>query len=566
MSSRTFATAAIILVSISVSLSLAAEIPHLKKQGSATQLIVDDKPFLVLGGELGNTTSSNLQHMQPIWPLMTRMNLNTVLVAVAWDWVEPQEGTYDFTLVDGLLEGARQNNLRVVFLWFGSWKNGISSFVPAWVKADSNRFPRVKIASGKSVEILSPLSDANRDADTKAYTAFMKHLKEVDAERQTVIMVQMQNEVGVLGDSRDRGDAAVQAFASAVPGELIQYLTNNRQTLNADLRQAWDAAGAKTAGTWKEIFGETPQADEIFMAWHFARYMDHMTAAGKKEYALPVFTNSWIVQPEDTKPGDYPSGGPEPLTLDIWKAGAPAIDFNAPDIYLPEFAEWTQRFHRADNPLFVPESRGDARGAANAFYTIGRHDGIGYSPFGIEVVRRLVTGADDTTPMPADIENLPLPRAYDILRQLAPVILENQGKDKTTAALLDAAKQTESVTVGEYAINFEIRRNRRHPEQMAERGYAIAIAVGADEYLVAGQNISVTFTPQTPGPAIAGIAWVQAGEYKDGQWNVTRRLSGDDILINYKLAEAAAQNQSGSGLMFGPVGPTIQRVKLYRYE
>ena len=200
-----------------------AEIPRLEKRGQATQLIVDGKPWLILGGETTNTASSDLAYMNTVWPQLARLNLNTVLVAVAWSWVEPAEGRFDFTLVDGLLEGARQHNLRVVFLWFGSWKNSLSSFVPAWVKADQQRFPRVQIKGGKSIEVLSTFSDANREADTRAYVAFMRHLKEADRQRRTCLMIQLQNEVGVLGDSRDRGAAANAAFAGAVPKELMGY-------------------------------------------------------------------------------------------------------------------------------------------------------------------------------------------------------------------------------------------------------------------------------------------------------------------------------------------------------
>ena len=220
------------------------EMPRLEKRGQATQLIVDGKPWLILGGETANTASSDLAYMNTVWPQLARLNLNTVLVAVAWSWVEPAEGRFDFTLVDGLLDGARQNNLRVVFLWFGSWKNGLSSFVPAWVKADQQRFPRVQIKSGKSIEVLSTFSDANREADTRAYVAFMRHLKEVDRQRRTCLMIQLQNEVGVLGDSRDRSAAANAAFAGAVPKELMGYLGTHkaaqsepRQTLGRGRRQ-----------------------------------------------------------------------------------------------------------------------------------------------------------------------------------------------------------------------------------------------------------------------------------------------------------------------------------------
>ena len=323
-----------------------AQIPHLEKRGAATQLIVDGKPWLALAGETDNTASSDLGYMETAWPKIVKVNLNTVLVGIGWDWVEPVEGKYDFSLVDGLLDGARKHNLRLIFLWFGSWKNGLSSFTPEWVKADQARFPRALLQNGKSVEVLTTLSQANLDADTRAYAAFMRHLKEADTGRRTVLMIQLENEVGLIGDSRDRSAAAEAAFARPVPPELMDYLQENKLTLWPDLLKLWEAAGAKTAGTWQEVFGKSTAADEIFMAWNYARYMDHMAKAGKAEYALPVFTNTWLVQPQDQAPGDYPSGCPEPLVIDIWKAGAPAIDINAPDVHLRNFNDWAARFYR----------------------------------------------------------------------------------------------------------------------------------------------------------------------------------------------------------------------------
>jgi hypothetical protein len=545
------------------------QIPRLEKRGQATQLIVDGKPWLILGGEIANTASSDLAYMETVWPQLARLNLNTVLVAVAWSWVEPAEGTFDFTLVDGLLDGARRTNLRVVFLWFGSWKNGISSFVPAWVKANQQRFPRVQIKNGKSIEVLSTLSEANREADTRAYVAFMRHLKEVDGQNRTCLMIQMQNEVGVLGDSRDRSAAANAAFAGAVPKELMGYLGKHQAELYPDLARRWAEAGGRTAGTWEAVFGAGAPADEAFMAWNYSRYMEHMTAAGKAEYPLPVFTNTWIVQPEDLGPGDYPSGGPEPLTIDIWKAGAPSIDFNAPDIYLPNFTDWVAWFHRPNNPLFVPESRADAIGVANAFFAIGQHAAIGYSPFGIDDTRRMVVlrpGPDTGATAPREIDSLPLPKGYALLRQMTPLILDAQTKGTIAAVSLTLERQKQNVPVGDYTVNFELRRNRRNPAEVPAPGYALVVAAGPDEYFVAGSGIQVTFTPRTPGPEIAGLATVEAGRFENGRWIPDRQLSGDDILLDYDLSGAAARNQSGSGLRFNPDGPTVQRVKLYRYR
>lgn len=565
-------------------------LPHLAKRGRATQLIVDGKPWLILGGETNNTVSSDLSAMETIWPRLKRMHLNTVLVAVAWDWVEPEEGKFDFRLVDELLAGARKNDLRVVLLWFGSWKNSVSSFVPAWVKADQKRFPRVRIKGGRAVEILSPFSDANREADQRAYVALMRHVRQADAGRNTVIMMQMQNEVGVLGDSRDRSEPAEVAFRQPVPQELMAYLRDNRERLYPDLRRLWESAGAKIEGSWTDVFGDSPSTDEIFMAWHYARYMDAMSKAGKDVHPLPVFTNTWIVQPEDERPGDYPSGGPEPLVIDVWRAGAPAIDFNAPDIYLPEFALWLERFDRPNNPLFVPEARGDATGAANAFYAIGRHASMGYSPFGIDSMSRLLPRPEQSTTPAAvattaplaptlssspsaaaaaaavDVESLPLPRAYAVLEQLAPLILEHQASGRITGASLGRDKTQEQLRLGDYLINVSVRRNRLNPSQAAPLGYGLFIQTGPDEYFVAGNDIQVTFTPAGDEQAIAGLARVEAGTFKDGKWTPSRILSGDDVLLDYKLAGAAEKRQSGSGLRFDSSGPRIQRVTLYKYR
>ena len=552
---------------IAITQAKAAAIPHLEKRGAATQLIVDDQPWLILGGEAANTASSSLDYMKPVWPRLARLNLNTVLVAVAWDWVEPTEGKFDFTLVDGLLSQARENKMRVAFLWFGSWKNGLSSFAPAWVKADSARFPRARLKGGKPVEVLTPLSDANRDADAKAYVAFMRHLREVDGQQHTVVMIQMQNEVGLLGDSRDRSALADEIFAKPVPSALTDYLQKNKVTLLPEIASVWNDHGAKTMGTWTDLFGTTPAADEIFMAWHYARYMDRLTELGKAEYALPVFTNTWIVQPEDKGAGDYPSGGPEPLTLEVWRAGAPHIDLNCPDIYLPNFTEWVARFHRNGNPLFVPESRGDAGGVANAFYAIGQHASLGYSPFGIDNTGRLVVLRPDAGQTgPSDLENLPLAKGYAMLKQLTPLILEHQAKGTIAAVSLDAKNQTQDVALGNYTLNIDLRRNRRNPAQVPALGYAMVFALGADEYLVAGCDVQVIFSVRPTSAEIVGLASVEAGSFVDGRWVGGRKLSGDDVLLNYEQAKAAAASQSGSGLRFGPEGPTLQRVKLYRYQ
>jgi hypothetical protein len=280
---------------------------------------------------------------------------------------------------------------------------------------------------------------------------------------------------------------------------------------------------------------------------------------------VPVFSNTWLVQPQDKVPGDYPSGCPEPLVIDIWKAGAPAIDINAPDVHLRNFSDWAARFHRPNNPLFVPESYGDAGGAANAVFGIGQHAAIGYSPFGVNSPERWgEVRPGSNTPTPTALENLPLAKAYAMLAQMTPLIVDAQAKGTIAAAWLDTQQPKQDIALGDFVVNIDLQRSRRNPVPTV--GYAIVIAVGPGEYFIGGHDVQILFTPNTPGPEIAGLARVETGKFVKGQWIPGRKVNGDDVVLDYDQAGAAAKNQSGSGLIFGADGPSVQHVKLYRYR
>ncbi len=527
------------------------QIPRLRKQGTATQLVVDGKPYLALAGELHNSSSSSLEYMKPIWPKLKQMNLNTVLAVVSWDMIEPEEGNFDFTIVDGLIKEARDHELHLAILWFGSWKNGISHYTPYWVKKDLKRFPRVRIENGKNIEVLSTLSRANLEADARAFAALMQHIRKIDSQKHTVIMIQVQNEVGVLGDSRDRSDIANAAFAGEVPPELMQYLVKHKNNLLPELKEVWSTTGHKKSGSWTEVFGTGVKSDEIFMAWNYARYINKIAEMGKAEYSLPMYVNAWIVQPQDKVPGDYPSGGPQAHMHDIWRAGAPNIDILAPDIYLPNFAEICEMYSRPGNPLFIPESRAGTQGAANAFLAIGKYNAMGYSPFGID--SRIT-----------DPENGPIPKAYHVLSQLAPLILEHQGKDSITGVVLNKENPSENPQMGDYTLEVTLRRRRRSTAVPAS-GYCIIIMIEPDEFVVAGNDIQITFFANTPGPEIVGLASVYEGKYIDGRWIPGRKLNGDAIMLNYHLDQMAKENRPGSVLRLPGDDPVIRRVKLYRF-
>lgn len=532
-----------------------AQIPHLRKHGDVTQLIVDGRPFLIVGGELHNSNSSSLAYMEPIWERLVTLQLNTVLVPVSWELVEPREGSFDWTLVDGLIQAARGHNLRLVLLWFGSWKNGASSYVPLWVKQDYQRFPRARRQDGRAIEVLSTFAEANRDADARAFAALLRHLRDVDGHDHTVIMVQVENEVGLLGDSRDHTDVANTAFAAPVPQGLLDELLRHRDELDDQLRQRWEAAGYATSGSWMQVFGAGPETDELFMAWHYARYTDAVAAAGKAEYDLPMYANAWLNAVADLPgfpaggqaPGDWPSGGPLPHTLDIWLAGAPHLDLLAPDMYFGDFQEWCRNYTRRGNPLFIPEMRRDEDGPRNVFYAIGTHNAIGTSPMAVDSLR--------------DPLNTPLRASYALLRQLAPLILEHQG-GAIGGFVIDVDHPRITRELGGYEL--EIALDRGYFAN-AEHGYGLIIATTPDTFVGAGYGFSVSFRPITPGPALAGIAAVVEGEYQHGQWVPGRRLNGDETFSGTVWRFPTPRSDTDDHPVLG-AGTGIALCTVYRYE
>lgn len=531
-----------------------AALPHLEKRGNAVQLIVAGKPFLVLGGELHNSSSSSIDYMKPIWPRLSAMHLNTVLVPIAWETIEPEEGKFDFKLVDGLLEGARANNLKLIVLWFGAWKNTYSSYAPAWVKTNEQRFPRVQTSDGRGTERLSPFSTDVCDADARAFAKLMTHLKEADGDAQTVLMVQVENEVGVIPESRDHSPAADAAFTSAVPAALTSYLQKYRATLNPELRAAWEAAGGKSQGTWQEIFGNVPLTDDLFMAWNYANYIEHVTAAGKAEYGLPMYVNAALIRP-NYEPGQYNSGGPLPHSIDVWRAAAPALDFLSPDIYFNEFAQWAGWYTRPDNPLFIPETQGGAAGAANALYSFGHLSAIGFSPFGIE----------DQGNAPVDLAGITIPgehpdrnamaSVYSELSKLASMILEKQSTGGISAVLMEGeAQRSARLPLGDYTANMTRTGSATSP---AARLAAMFLQMGPNEFIVVGSgDAQITFTSDKPGPPIVGIESIDEQFFVNGQWVIGRRLNGDENSQGQSLRLNATDLTKGK----------MYRVRLYRYH
>ena len=541
----------------SVSTTSASQIPHLQKKGTATQLIVDGKPYLARSGELSNNGATSVAYMKPLWDKIVESKLNTVLAGVSWAQIEPEQGKFDFSVVDGIVLDAHSHGLHLVLLWFATWKNGTSSYPPDWLKKDFEKYPRAQLKDGKSIEVLSAFGDASRDADARAFAALMRHIKEIDGQQHTVIMIQVENEVGMESDTRDRSPVANQAYAGPAPKELMDYIVQHKDTLNPEFRQVWQAAGGKTSGTWEEVFGKGKATDEIFTAWTYARYVGKVAAAGKAEYALPMYMNAYTYGfPKANDPAPS-SGSPMPEVFDVWRAGAPGIDIFSPDnsrTYIVMSGKYTQ----SGNPLFIPEESPGAEGAARALYAFGHHDAIGYS--------RMSGGVDRLTTPDNDLGG-----AYDLIAQLTPLIVEHQGNGTMSAVMLGPDDPPQKVQVGNYTLEAKFFGSGRvgpggQQSETPPRAGAIFIATGPDEYFVAGNGVTVTFTPNTPGPPQAGLATVEEGTFVDGHWVPGRRLAGDDTIegdcvqLRWPLGTKVplwAQRWSGEG---------IQRVTLYRYK
>ena len=508
--------------------------PALVRSGDVTQLVVDGKPFLMLAGEVSNSSSSSLANMDRIWTHMNELNANTVLTPVSWEQVEPSEGSFDFSLVDGLIQGARRHHLRLVLLWMASWKNGMSSYQPLWVKQDFTRFPLARRADGTPMTVLSTLSESNWTADASAFAALMDHLREFDGRDHTVLMMQVENEVGVLGDSRDRSDAANAAYAGPVPEDLMRHLTDNDADIVPEFRAIWLKAGHLPSGTWEQVFGVGPRTDEIFMAWNYARYVDHVAAAGKARYAIPLYVNAWLNDPMDAVPGNYPSGCPESHLLDVWQAGAPHIDLLAPDLYAGNFEERCDLYTRRGNTLFIPETGGNDATARNMYLAIGRYHAIGISPFGI-----------DHTPSDGGVS-----KTYGLLGQIAPFLLEHQGSGGTAGFVLDSDNPSVTYTMGDYSVAISLDQVFGHT---AKEGQGVVIQTGPNQFLGAGSGFRVQFKPLTPGPKYAGIGEVREGSYVGGVWTPGRWLNGDET-------------DQGNSWRFSSWQPAVEQCTVYRYE
>lgn len=491
-------------------------LPRLAHKDGRYALLVDDAPYLMLAAQVNN--SSGWPALLPkVWPAMEDLHANTVLIPVYWEQVEPKPGQFDFTVVDTLLAEARAHRMRLVLLWFATWKNGNTHYLPEWMKLDPQRYPHLVDKNGVAVDSPSPFATAMREADCRAFAAFMGHLKEVDTPR-TVLMVQVENETGTWECPRDYSSIAQKLFDAAVPTAVLQ------------------AMHKPAGGSWPEVFGSA--ADVYFHAWAVASYVGQVAAAGKAVYPLPLYANAAqrdVTQQE--APKNYGNGGPTDNVIPIWKAAAPALDMLSPDNYNTDSTAYQKAlevYRRDDNPLFVPETGASPR---FLFFALG-HQAIGFSPFGLDYTREHVvpegTRPKDELLPPWALTGTrkfvaPWAANYRALAPMAREIARLNFEGQLQAVAEEPGKLTQSLSFGAWdaVVSYGVWSRYGRPTGNAQPiGCALVARLGDNQFLVTGFHARVDFRPAAPA-AHRQYLRVEEGSYEDGVFKVLRLLNGD---------------------------------------
>jgi len=491
-------------------------IPYVKKdEKGITTFYVSKKPFFCKAGEIHNSSASDPEYMKAlVWPALRDLHMNSVIAPVYWELVEPEEGTYDFSSVQSLISQAREEDMKLIFLWFGLWKNAESMYVPAWVKKDTKTYFRAKKLNGDEMTTISPLCKAAVEKDRNAFTALMRYLKEYDGEESTVIMIQVENEIGLLGADRDYSEAAEKAFSEPVPQPIA------------------DLAGC--SGDWKSAFGD--EAGEKFMAWQFACAVETIAASGRKEYALPCYVNAWLRQ-YPWFPGSYPSGGPVVQVQDIWRKAAPSLFAFGPDIYVPYCADVMDEYASDENPLVIPEIRKDAVTASYALYAFGAKNAICYSPFGIEELAldpseiqhppMEVMVALNIDPSAFNITDSAayLSQVYQMLDEMEPLYLKYRGTPHLQAFIRHGEHDYGTMLHFE---KYDIAVSYAPRTEAKPLGAGIIIELEEDRFLLVGTRCSLRFMPKPGVKKTADILRLTEGTIEKGTWKQGRILNGDE--------------------------------------
>ena len=530
-------------------------LPRVVKKDGRFALFVDDAPFLMLGAQTHNSSAWPAT-LPKVWPAMEYLNVNTVETPVYWEQFEPRPGQYDYTLIDALLAGARQHRVRLVLLWFGTWKNGSQHYMPEWMKLAPDRYPHMVDKNGRAVDSPSPYAAASLEADKKAFAAFLRRLKATDPQR-TVIMVQVENEPGVWGSVRDYSPEAQKLFEAPVPPEVLS---------------AMQVKAASPSPNWQEAFG--PEAEVCFHAWSVAKYVGQVAAAGKAVYPLPLYANAALRDPiKPGAPGTYESGGPTDNVLPIWKVAAPALDVLAPDIYINDPAAYLkvlELYHRDDNALFVPETGGPANNARFFFSALGLQ-AIGYSPFGMDYTRPR-SAADASRPREEFLT--PWAMNYRLIGPMQREIARLNFEGKLKAVAEEKGKATDTLAFGSWnaVVSYGAGRRGGAAGNSEPTGRVLVAQLKDNQFLVAGFSCRVDFRPagagrqRTSQPIVEGIGQTPSALI-DGKWQHRQFLRVEEGTYEngvFKFLRIWNGDETDWGLSFG-AEPLVLRVSVATY-
>ena len=533
---------------------LPAQTVSLDRSGKNAVLKVDGHPFFMRAGELHNSTCSDIGYLDGKWDDLVGMNLNTVIATASWELVEPMEGQFDFSHVDAIIHGAEQHNMKVVLIWFATFKNPFMTYAPSWVKGDNRRFPHAIAPDGRTLELPSLYDDNIIEADKKAYLALLRHLKETDAKR-TIIALQIGNEPGLNSPTRDSSEPANRAWKADIPACIIDYLVKNRQTLQPDIKAAWEKNGCKRKGNWEEVFGKSLTANDgtnpilyltehLFTAYGSARYLEALSSANA--------TGS-----VNSRGRSMGNGCSIPDFFDIYMAVAPSLDMLTPNSYGQNFDEICKAFAYNSNPLLIPEC---TMSAVRPFYLIGEWNGLGYSPFGID---------DHHAGTPA---GKMLADTYSLIGKMKKMISANLNSNCMRGVFIYTDKPVQEIEMGDYIITFKHETTDEIGETMlrilgGEKAYetflkqkeevkpfeaaALIIQTGKNEFYIAGGGgINATFRMKENKQAhFCDFDYIYEGSInEEGNFIKGRLLNGDE------QAAFIRENQIG-----------ILKVKLYHF-
>jgi beta-galactosidase GanA len=495
--------------------------PHLSHRGVQTDFIVDGQPFIMLGGQAQNSSASNLEDIETVYQALDAVHANTAEIPLSWNLIEPEQGKFDFHLLDGAVTGARRHGLKLVFLWFGTTKNGTFSYVPDWIKRDKETYLRARDMQDDEMPALSPFCGAALKADEQAFSKVMQHIHEIDQQEHTVIMMQVENETGLLHTDRDYSLQATRTFQGAVPTELLHYLHDHLDLLTPAMQSAWNQAGSPMQGNWRDVFGDL--AEEVFSAWSVARYVDGVAAAGKAEYDIPYYINVALRNTGSARPGDWPSGGATSDVFDVWKATATHIDILAPDIYRTDFSQIASFYNRENNVLFVPETGFAPYYAPCAFAALAMN-AIGFSPFGID---RDLKNGELTNAGAAFEEN------YRVLKPLLSVIEKERYQGRLFGFVAEMFRhEALAVPLGDSLAAVVHFDEPFVADTAAHRAGGLIVKMSPDTYIVAGEGFHVDFEELKGIPRAPEYLSIEQGTFDGDRWVTQKALNGDEENIN----------------------------------